>query len=112
MKAYVLCKHHKNCRFKQIGKHGRLWYPLCTFKDTCNQQLKVYKNTLPWLEDKRQAVTAVLGNGLVVGGLHEDDFEWAARRYEEVGYALVAFTLDSDGYHWKAIYVKDSEGEP
>jgi hypothetical protein len=43
---------------------------------------------------------------LVVGGLHRDDFEWAARRYEETGYVLVAFLLDWDGYHWKAVYVK------
>ena len=43
---------------------------------------------------------------LVVGGLHRDDFEWAAQRYEETGYVLVAFLLDRDGYHWKAVYVK------
>jgi len=49
---------------------------------------------------------------LFVGGLHRDDFEWAAQQYEEVGYILVAFILDYDGYHWKAIYVKRSEGEP
>jgi len=48
---------------------------------------------------------------LVVGGLHKDDFERAAQQYEEIGYVLVAFILDSDGYHWKAIYVKNSEGE-
>jgi hypothetical protein len=112
MKVYVLCKHNKNCHFKQIGKRGRLWYPLCTFKGTCNQQLKVYKNTLPRLDDERPAVTAMLSNGLVVGGLHEDDLEWAAQQYEEIGYILIAFILDCDGYHWKAIYVKHSEGEP
>jgi hypothetical protein len=43
---------------------------------------------------------------LVVGGLHKDDFEWAAQQYEELGYVLVAFVLDRDGYHWKALYVK------
>ena len=49
---------------------------------------------------------------LVVGGLHKDDFERAAQQYEEAGYILVAFVLDRDGYHWKAIYVKACEGEP
>jgi len=48
---------------------------------------------------------------LVVGGLHKDDFAWAATQYEETGYILVAFILDYDGYHWKAIYVKHNEGE-
>ena len=48
---------------------------------------------------------------LVVGGLHKDDFERAAQQYEEAGYILVAFVLDRDGYHWKAIYVKAYEGE-
>jgi len=43
---------------------------------------------------------------LVVGGLHRDDFEWAAQQYEETGYVLVAFLLDCDSYHWKAVYVK------
>jgi len=43
---------------------------------------------------------------LVVGGLHTDDFEWASRQYEDIGYVLVAFVLDCDGYHWKAVYVK------
>jgi len=43
---------------------------------------------------------------LVVGGLHKDDFEWASSQYEEMGYAFVAFVIDFDGYHWKAIYVK------
>ncbi|MGQ9507088.1 MAG: hypothetical protein ACUVTB_04415 [Candidatus Bathycorpusculaceae bacterium] len=43
---------------------------------------------------------------LVVGGLHMGDFEWASRQYEELGYVLVAFVLDVDGYHWKAVYVK------
>jgi hypothetical protein len=41
-----------------------------------------------------------------VGGLHRDDFEWASKEYEELGYVLVAFELDVDGYHWKAVYVK------
>ena len=49
---------------------------------------------------------------LVVGGLHRDDFEWAAQRYEEIGYILTAFILDRDGYHWKAIYAKIGQGEP
>ena len=43
---------------------------------------------------------------LVVGGLHRDDFGWAARQYEETGYVLAAFLLDRDGYHWKAVYAK------
>jgi hypothetical protein len=43
---------------------------------------------------------------LVVGGLHKHDFEWAAQRYEETGYVMVAFLLDCDCYHWKAVYVK------
>ena len=42
----------------------------------------------------------------IVGGLHRDDFERAAQRYEEIGYVLVAFLLDRDGYHWQAVYVK------
>lgn len=45
-------------------------------------------------------------NRLVVGGLNKDDFEWAAQQHEELGYVLVAFVLDCDGYHWKAVYVK------
>ena len=48
---------------------------------------------------------------LIVGGLHRDDFERAAQQYQEVGYVLVAFILDRDGYHWKAIYIKNSKGE-
>jgi len=43
---------------------------------------------------------------LVVGGLHMDDFEWARRQYEAIGYLLAAFMMDCDGYHWKAVYVK------
>ena len=43
---------------------------------------------------------------LVVGGLHMDDFEWASRQYEAIGYVLVAFMMDCDGYHWKAVYVR------
>ncbi|MEM1563281.1 MAG: hypothetical protein QW161_01230 [Candidatus Bathyarchaeia archaeon] len=43
---------------------------------------------------------------LIVGGLHMDDFEWACRQYEEIGYVLVAFMMDCDAYHWKAIYIK------
>jgi hypothetical protein len=49
---------------------------------------------------------------LVAGGLHSDDFEWASRRYDEIGYVLAAFILDCDGCHWEAIYVKHSQGEP
>ena len=48
---------------------------------------------------------------LVVGGLHKDDFEWVAQRYEGIGYILVAFVLDRDGYHWKAVYVKADQLE-
>lgn len=48
---------------------------------------------------------------LVVGGLHKDDFGWAAYQYEELGYVLVAFLLDCEGYHWKAIYVKTEQLE-
>jgi len=43
---------------------------------------------------------------LIVGGLHMDDFEWASREYEVIGYVLIAFMMDCDAYHWKAIYVK------
>lgn len=43
---------------------------------------------------------------LIVGGLHMDDFQWASHQYVEIGYVLVAFVLDRDGYHWKAVYVK------
>ena len=48
---------------------------------------------------------------LIVGGLHRDDLEWAATQYEEMGYVLVAFVLDRDGYHWKAVYVKADQLE-
>ena len=48
---------------------------------------------------------------LVVGGLHKDDFEWGDQHYEELGYVLVAFVLDCDGYHWKAVYVKADQLE-
>ncbi|MGQ9507683.1 MAG: hypothetical protein ACUVTB_07530 [Candidatus Bathycorpusculaceae bacterium] len=47
----------------------------------------------------------------IVGGLHLDDFERASRQHEENGYVLVAFLLDCDGYHWKAIYVKAGQLE-
>lgn len=43
---------------------------------------------------------------LIVGGLHIDDFQWASHQYEELGYVLVAFVLDRDRYHWKAVYAK------
>ncbi len=42
----------------------------------------------------------------VIGGLHTDDFEPVRRQYEEDGYVLVAFVLECDGYHWRAVYVK------
>jgi hypothetical protein len=45
-------------------------------------------------------------NTLVIGGLHRDDFELALMQHEEIGYVLVAFLLDYDGYHWKAVYHK------
>jgi hypothetical protein len=48
---------------------------------------------------------------LVVGGLHKDDFEMAVQQYEELDYVLVAFVLDYDGYHWKAVYVKADQLE-
>jgi len=48
---------------------------------------------------------------LIVGGLHKDDFEWAEQHYEKLGYGLVAFVLDCDGYHWKAVYVKADQLE-
>ena len=48
---------------------------------------------------------------LVVGGLHKDDFEWVAQRYEDIGYILVAFVLDRDSYHWKAVYFKADQLE-
>lgn len=41
-----------------------------------------------------------------IGGLHMDDFQWASNQYEKIGYVLVAYVLDFDGYHWKAIYAK------
>ena len=43
---------------------------------------------------------------LVHGGLHLEDFEWAEHHYESIGYVLVAFVLDSDRYHWRAIFLK------
>lgn len=46
---------------------------------------------------------------LIIGGLHREDFEWASRQHEENGYVLVAFLLDYDGYHWKAVYSKISD---
>jgi hypothetical protein len=45
---------------------------------------------------------------LIVGGLHRDDFEWACGQHEDVGYALIRFELDADGYHWRAVYEKAS----
>jgi hypothetical protein len=42
----------------------------------------------------------------VIGGLHRDDFGRASEQYEELGYVLVGFLLDVDGYHWKAVYAK------
>ena len=42
----------------------------------------------------------------VIGGLHRDDFDRVCQMYEELGYVLVGFLLDVDGYHWKAVYVK------
>lgn len=48
---------------------------------------------------------------LIVGGLHKDDFEWAAQQYKELDYVLVAFVLEYDGYHWKAVYVKADQLE-
>ena len=50
-------------------------------------------------------------NKLVVGGLHKDDFEWASKQYKEYGYDLIAFVLDHDGYHWKAVYTKSTAPE-
>jgi len=47
-----------------------------------------------------------IGETIIVGGLHRDDFEWASREYEADGYVLVAFEVDCDGYHWRATYVK------
>ncbi len=43
---------------------------------------------------------------IIVGGLHADDFEWAYRKHETLGYMLTGFVLDIDGYHWRAVYVK------
>jgi len=48
---------------------------------------------------------------LIVGGLHKDDFQWASQQYEELGYVLVAFVLDRDGYHWKAVYFRADQLE-
>jgi hypothetical protein len=44
----------------------------------------------------------------VIGGLHRSDFEWASKEYEEIGYVMAVFKLDSDGYHWIAVYVKSA----
>ena len=43
-----------------------------------------------------------------IGGLHRSDSEWASEEYEEIGYVMAAFKLDSDGYHWIAVYVKSA----
>jgi hypothetical protein len=43
---------------------------------------------------------------LVIGGLHRDDFDRVSQMYEKLGYILVGFLLDVDGYHWKAVYAK------
>jgi|GEM_PF-4480022 len=40
----------------------------------------------------------------ILGGLHRDDFEWACQQCENADYVLVRFEMDSDGYHWKAVY--------
>jgi hypothetical protein len=53
----------------------------------------------------------VIFDRLIVGGLHKDDFEWAFEQYQDAGYVLICFGLDSDGYHWKAVYVKASAVE-
>ncbi len=45
-------------------------------------------------------------NRFVIGGLHTDDFDSIRRQYEAEGYVLVAFLLDCDGYHWRAVYAK------
>jgi hypothetical protein len=45
-------------------------------------------------------------DSFVIGGLHRDDFNVASEQYEELGYMLVGFLLDVDGYHWKAVYAK------
>lgn len=42
---------------------------------------------------------------MVHGGLHLEDFEWAVRHYESIGYVLVAFVLDFDRYHWRAVFL-------
>lgn len=47
---------------------------------------------------------------LTVGGLHEDDFQWAVKQGEEIGMVLIAFVMSSDYYHWDAYYVKN-EGQ-
>lgn len=43
---------------------------------------------------------------MVHGGLHLEDFEWAAHHYESIGYVLVAFVLDGDRYHWRAVFLR------
>jgi hypothetical protein len=35
----------------------------------------------------------------------------ASKEYKERGHVLVAFDLDVDGYHWKAVYVKADRPE-
>jgi hypothetical protein len=49
----------------------------------------------------------ILFDRLVVSGLHKYDFEWACEQYKIAGYVLICFGLDFDGYHWKAIYMKN-----
>jgi len=45
-----------------------------------------------------------------VGGLHEDDFQWAIKHGEKLGMVLIAFVMSIDLYHWDAYYVKN-EGQ-
>lgn len=62
--------------------------------------------------DNAMAILKREGKGpsrIVQGGLHRDDFDYACRNEPE-GYVLVAFVMDSDNYHWKAVYVKN-EGQ-
>ena len=67
----------------------------------------------------RRKELAINSDRLVLGGLHQDDFEWAVEQYQGAGYVLICFRLDFDGYHWNAVYAKASavekllrEGDP
>ena len=49
---------------------------------------------------------------LTIGGLREDDFEWAHKQYAERGSVLVGFVSDFGGYYWTAVCVKTGQIDP